>query len=724
MLVRNNVHSIAASANDDSQIRITGSYCRRHYMGLIRVVDWSGIKSTLIEHLNSFAAQVLSNQLLDAEASVVSTNGNPLGHAAKLPSGDFNRSVVNPAIPMFTTRPFPPLSTLLGSPRGGCQNQATNHPHRSNPTNILDLLLFIHIIVQFRSSTIVGIFQFTVLHRDSTTALKAHHVDSPWSNFDNPSSQASETFLTNTINRLYNNYNFYKNKEYMRTRFHWWLVLLVLCAGSARAQPTNGLTRYYFPNGAVSSEGMLVDGKPEGWWRAYHANGQLRSEGNRKAFLLDSLWRFYDEQGHLLSETSYREDKKNGESKRFDTTGVLLSEEFFENDLRTGLGRFFHADGSLHKEIPFKAGKEEGIGREFAADGRVVALLHYKAGMLRRRDDINRIDAMGLRQGPWKEFHPNGKVKLEGQYVDDRQQGIFKEFDAMGNLKEMVKFDGGRIDEKAQENLTVDIKRTFHSNGRVASIGSYSRSGKKEGLFKEFDRQGEIISARIYQSDILLSEGRVNELGVMEGPWVEYFATGEKRAEGSYKEGRKDGDWTYYHRSGKVEQRGKFMNGSAHGQWQWYYESGSLHREELYRKGKEDGRSVEYDEEGRVITQGEYVDGRREGKWTYDVGDHREEGSYKDGLKEGTWVFYYDTGKRFFQGDFIQGEPNGRHRWYWPNGKLKLEGRYVMGIEQGDFTHYLEDGTISMVIRFKDGAEVRIDGQRVPPPYVAGEPQP
>ena len=344
--------------------------------------------------------------------------------------------------------------------------------------------------------------------------------------------------------------------------------------------------------------------------------------------------------------------------------------------------------------------------------------------MLRKREDINRIDRAGMKQGPWKEFHPNGKVRTEGTYVDDRLQGIFKEYDALGNLKDLVKYDAGVVDAKAQETLTVEIKRTFHPNGKVASLGSYSKSGKREGLFKEFSLDGTVSSAKIYQGDQLISQGLVNDIGAMEGPWVEYFATGEKRAEGSYKEGKKDGEWNFYHRSGKVEQKGKYLNGLAQGTWQWYYEGGSLHREELYRKGREDGASAEYDEQGKVLTQGEYIDGQREGKWLYEVGDHKEEGAYKGGLKDGPWTYTYEDGGKYFTGSFVDGEPNGKHKWYWPNGQLRLEGRFTMGLEQGDFTYYNEGGVVLLVIKYRDGKEIRIDGERVPPPYAAGEEQP
>jgi antitoxin component YwqK of YwqJK toxin-antitoxin module len=549
-------------------------------------------------------------------------------------------------------------------------------------------------------------------------------VDPRCATFDNPFLQAPTQGIINTVNSLSYIINYFKEIGYMMKRMLMGLLLYLL-AMMATAQPEDGPTKYFFPNGKVSSEGVLVNGKPEGYWRTYYDTGVLRSEGNRRRFQLDSTWRFYAGNGVLQSEINYLADRKEGPSRRFDTTGVLISEEHYVNDLREGLARYYHPNGQVQKEVPFKAGKEEGRGYEYSADGRVVALLQYGAGMLRKREEINKLDAMGLRQGPWKEFHPSGKVKWEGSFVDDRRQGIFKEYDDKGNLKDMVKYDGGQVDIRAQETLTVDIKRTFHPNGKVASIGSYSRSGKREGLFKEFAMDGNISGAKIYMGDQLVSEGMVNEVGALEGPWVEYYADGEKRAEGSYKEGKKDGDWTFYHRGGKIEQKGRFANGLANGPWKWFYEGGAVHREEVYRRGKEDGASAEYAEDGHVITQGEYIDGRKEGKWIYEVGDHREEGAYKDGLKDGPWVYtYLETGKKYFTGSFINGEPDGKHKWYWPNGQLKLEGRFSMGLQQGDFIHYDEAGNIVLTIKFRDGAEMRIDGEKVPPPYQPGADQP
>lgn len=78
---------------------------------------------------------------------------------------------------------------------------------------------------------------------------------------------------------------------------------------------------------------------------------------------------------------------------------------------------------------------------------------------------------------------------------------------------------------------------------------------------------------------------------------------------------------------------------------------------------------------------------------------------------------YLREWQKHFLGSFVNGEPDGKQRWWYPNGQLRLEGRYALGAEQGDFTHYDELGHPTMVVKFKDGAEIKIDGERIPAPY-------
>jgi uncharacterized protein len=83
-------------------------------------------------------------------------------------------------------------------------------------------------------------------------------------------------------------------------------------------------------------------------------------------------------------------------------------------------------------------------------------------------------------------------------------------------------------------------------------------------------------------------------------------------------------------------------------------------------------------------------------------------------------VYTYATGKRNFIGGFVNGEPNGKHRWWWPNGQLKVDGRYTAGLQQGDFNYYNEVGGVILTIKFKNGAEVKLGEEKLPPPFEVG----
>ena len=93
---------------------------------------------------------------------------------------------------------------------------------------------------------------------------------------------------------------------------------------------------FNYPNGNISSEGTLRDGKPDGYWKTYYENGQLKSEGNRANFLLDGVWRFFSETGDTTLIINYNKGVKQGTRYTFSENEVL--EEPFVKDLRSGEG--------------------------------------------------------------------------------------------------------------------------------------------------------------------------------------------------------------------------------------------------------------------------------------------------------------------------------------------------------------------------------------------------
>ncbi len=64
----------------------------------------------------------------------------------------------------------------------------------------------------------------------------------------------------------------------------------------------DGFVQFFYPNGQISSEGTMRDGKPDGYWTTYYVTGIKKSEGKRTNFLLDSIWTFYNNEGDTITE--------------------------------------------------------------------------------------------------------------------------------------------------------------------------------------------------------------------------------------------------------------------------------------------------------------------------------------------------------------------------------------------------------------------------------------
>ncbi|MBE7441571.1 MAG: toxin-antitoxin system YwqK family antitoxin [Flavobacteriales bacterium] len=478
----------------------------------------------------------------------------------------------------------------------------------------------------------------------------------------------------------------------------------------------DGVKKFYYESGAVSSEGLIKNGKPEGYWFNYYENGLIKSEGNRKNHLLDSTWIFYNEKGNFLTKINYKEGLKEGLKIQYSDSCHVILEEYFEKDIKQGLTiHYYDTIGKLKwKEQPFVDGMEEGTGFEYAQDGRIITLLFYKKGTFIGKESINRKDKQNLKQGLWKSFHANGKTKVESTYKNDLLNGYYKEYDAKGKLLNAVLYINGVAQTFADELSAVDIKKEYYANGQLKKEAIYDANGKEHGISKFYDENGNLIGSEHYFHGILLAKGLIDEMERRQGPWEEYYYDGQLKSKGKYLDGKKIDEWEYYFNNGKLEQKGKYLAEEKFtGLWQWYYPNGQLLRSENFRKGLEDGFMEEYDENGVLITKGEYFDGLKEGEWFYELGDHKELGIYKNNERDGLWKFYYPTNKLNFEGKFVEGIADGKHLYYYENGKLKKEEYYLMGIKTGSWRSYNELGELIVTINFKNGEEYKLDGTKL-----------
>lgn len=471
-------------------------------------------------------------------------------------------------------------------------------------------------------------------------------------------------------------------------------------------------TTYYYEGGAKSSEGFLKDGKPEGYWKSFYRNGQLKTEGNRINYALDGPWIFYSEEGKKVVEINYSKDKKNGPRKSFNDEKVYRIDNFVDDKIQ-GFSQEFYPGGELKKELPYKDDQKTGKGYGYHADGRVTTLLTYKSDVLTKKRTINLIDESGQKQGMWMQFHKNRNLKVEGPYINDLKNGYWKFYTGTGNLIKVEKWIMGVLQENAEEVAKIDVVKKLNPNtGQLAFKGSY-RNGIPEGVHREYGENGEVVSSKVFENGVVLFEGIVDDLGRKQGPWKEFYPTGELKAEGDYKNNLKIRKWVYYYINGKVEQTGDYLRGKPEGVWTWYYENRQVWREEEYVDGLEDGPSIEYNDTGAVIAKGNYVEGLKDGEWYFHVNDYKEIGSYFDGLRTGDWKHFQDEKLLLFEGAFENGLENGLHVHYYGNGQVQRRGKYAGGQKEGIWEYFEDDGNRIITIEYAAGKEIKYNGDKI-----------
>lgn len=519
------------------------------------------------------------------------------------------------------------------------------------------------------------------------------------------------------------------------------LFLLLSCV--VFAQKKEGYVQFKYPDGTISAEGYLQNGKPNGYWKNYYPNGQIKNEGNRKNFQLDSIWKFYNMDGKLVKTIEYKNNKKNGYIKEYDTSGVLIFKQKYINDLPVDTAYYYHPSGKLKKIIPFQKGKANGIFYEFDNDSLIVGIGEYQNGFLLQYEKVNQKDNQGRKQGMWKEFYTDGKVKKEVDYRDDKINGYVKEYDKKGNLIHAEKYIFGKKIEHPKEFATVDMFRDYYDDGTLKYEGPYVQGypvGTHYHYKKVYRCDSTLVprddtsnvyikkqicrnkpmpdSAFVYDNGFLIEKGPIDSLRRKQSLWEEYYYSGELRGKGKYKDNVKTGEWKYFYPNGKLEQKGKYINGKPDGPWIWYYENGNVLLEENYIKGKREGEFKEYTQEGKILTTGMYLDDNKEGLWLYELPNYKIIGKYVNGNPDSTWISYYMPSKKIrFKGNFVNGDPDGIHYWYYENGNKMMFGPYQGGMKNGEWKFFDEEGHNYLNITYENDIEIKWMGQKIIPTY-------
>ncbi len=508
------------------------------------------------------------------------------------------------------------------------------------------------------------------------------------------------------------------------------IVSIIACSLSGYAQQSevnpNGYNRFYYPEGGISSEGTLRNGQPDGYWKTYFPNGKLKSEGLRTEFKLDSTWVFYTEKGDTLNIINYRYGKKNGYHytyTSFDDSihhNIVESKELYLDDKKQGISYYYFKDGALEKEIPFKNDWKNGTGYQYNNKGEIVAILQYKNNSLIDKQIINRIDGDGKKQGVWRTFYADHKVKTECYYKDDLLNGYSREFDEKGKEIKIERYINGVLQEENKNALattkeSVEVKNTYYAGGGLKSSGGY-KNNRPVGVHRTYNEKGKINGSSTYNDEgKKIADGIVDGRGREQGNWTLYDSLGHVSGKGVYKAGNREGEWQFFHPNGQIEQKGVYKNGKPEGEWIWYYDNGKVHRTENFYQGEEDGEFAEFDIGGDTIARGTYSEGFKTGLWKIASGDVVIYEKYSDDVLHGEYrILYRDTNKKKLECAYLQGNLHGKYTDYYPDGRILSQGTYMSGNKDGLWRYYSEDGLLESEIEYSQGEIIKADGASMP----------
>lgn len=277
----------------------------------------------------------------------------------------------------------------------------------------------------------------------------------------------------------------------------------------------------YFENGEKSVEIMYRNGKMDGVYLVYHKNGKKKIEGFYKDDLKEGNWYQYDwnermtdkinyvhnkaeglaygyhDNGNIMAIVHYRNGKKNGRFERYTENGQLEEEGKYENDMKEGEWREYRkSSGEIFSKYTMINDKIEGQYKIYYSSG--TKLNGFKAVKTPNEEAaLNKVWEMenGLKEGKYVHYYPNGQKWEEGQFKNDKEDGVFYSYSEIGNITCEIIYEEGFYTEK---------KGYFDTNKKILSSCT---KHWKEDENEFYERTEHYLNGNLKEKSLVLDDG-------------------------------------------------------------------------------------------------------------------------------------------------------------------------------------------------------------------------
>lgn len=172
----------------------------------------------------------------------------------------------------------------------------------------------------------------------------------------------------------------------------------------------------------------------------------------------------YDTEGHLLYSGTYKDG--NGLLQTWYPSGVLKSEGYFKDNEPIGELKYYYENGQI-------------------------------SDVLRLNDDHKP-------EGLWEHWYPNGQLARQTEYRAGTIAHTDKRWDEEGHLDVETYYD-----ERNQKRREL----SYYSTGQLAYESTWDAEGRRDGLSRHFNEQGQLIDGLLYRSGVLTESRKWSDSG-------------------------------------------------------------------------------------------------------------------------------------------------------------------------------------------------------------------
>jgi uncharacterized protein len=536
----------------------------------------------------------------------------------------------------------------------------------------------------------------------------------------------------------------------------------------------NGDFKEYHINGKTQTQGQHQNGKVTGEWKYFYSNGALQRRGNYQDGLATGEWSYFNKRRELIEKRNFSKGLLNADNT-FYRNGKVSSIQSYKNDklikvvmydsLGKVIGSAGNASGNFKLKTLFssgltqaegemKDGQNHGEWTYYNRYGRVVNKLKYVNGLLQG----NAVEYFPTgetkytysfkdneRDGYFKEFYQNGKLKLEGWYLSGSVEQRWLSYFADGKFESDHYYLFGKLDGYGIYNGTNGQKSSVaqYKNGDLTDYETFTASGSKNSVRK--DSAGFVVIETRYdnkrlQSKVFLQNGDYTRyikkwypdgkpfyaytfLGSRKhGAYAQYEINGQLTLKGQFQYGTENGPWVTYYDNGVKSKEGYYLDGNYDSLWTYYYRNGKISSQSTYLNDEREGVSNYFSPEGTLIVQKYFEEGNllayktlNSGKWsawtplaanakilaTFQDGTPAYEEQFANFVRDGHFRIYYASGKVYSDYLYKNGNYDGAYSILYPNGKPLETGKYVNDMRDGLVTIYNEDGSMRMTSEYK-----------------------